>query len=164
MELVSPGIGLIFWMTIAFGLLLFILGKFAWKPIMKGLRDREAHIDNALHAAEKAREEMALLKVDNEKLLREAKEERDDILREARKIRDSILDEARQKSNAEAARIIDAARLTIDNEKMAALTALKNQIAILSLEIAEKVIRERLSDDPKQQALVAQLVKEVTIN
>lgn len=164
MELVSPGIGLIFWTAIAFSILLFILGKFAWKPIMQGLRERERHIDDALHAADKAREEMALLKIDNEKLMREAKEERDDILREARKVRESIIEDARKKSNAEADRIIEAAKETIENEKMAALTDLKNQIALLSLEIAEKVIREKLSDDPKQQALVERLAREVTIN
>lgn len=164
MELVSPGIGLILWTTLAFSLLLFILGKFAWKPIMQGLREREQHIDDALHAAEKAREEMTLLKFDNEKLLLEAKEERDGILREARKVREAMLDEARKKSNAEAIRIIEAARESIQNEKMAALTDLKNQIALLSLEIAEKVIREKLSDDASQHALVASLIKEITFN
>ena len=164
MELVSPGIGLIFWMTLAFGLVLFVLGKFAWKPILKALKEREQSIEDALHAADKAREEMKLLKFDNEKLLAEAKEERDEILRAARKVREKLLDDARLKANDEANRILEAARENINNEKMAAITDLKNQLASLSIEIAEKVLREKLSDDPKQQALVKKLMQEVRFN
>ncbi|MBE0640443.1 MAG: F0F1 ATP synthase subunit B [Bacteroidales bacterium] len=164
MELVSPGIGLIFWMSLAFGLVLFILGKYAWKPILKALKEREQSIDDALHAADKAREEMKQLKFDNEKLLAEAKEERDAILREGRKIREKLLEEARMKANQEASRIMEVAREGIQNEKMAAITDLKNQLASLSIEIAEKILHERLADDPKQQALVQKLVKEVNFN
>lgn len=164
MELVSPGLGLIFWMTLAFGILLYVLGKYAWKPILKALREREQSIDDALHAADKAREEMQLLKHDNEKLLAEAKEERDALMRDARKVRDKLMDESRQKANEEAGRIVDSAKESIQNEKMAAITDLKNQLASLSIEIAEKVLREKLSDDPKQQALVEKLMKEVKFN
>lgn len=164
MELVSPGIGLIFWMTLAFGLVLIILRKYAWKPILKALKDREESIDNALHAADKAREEMQQVKVDNEKLLAEAKEERDAILRDARKVREKLMEESREKANAEANRIVESARQSIENEKMAALVDLRNQLASLSIEIAEKVLREKLSNDPKQQELVKKLMKEVKFN
>ncbi|HRY97801.1 MAG TPA: F0F1 ATP synthase subunit B [Bacteroidales bacterium] len=164
MELVSPGIGLIFWMSLAFGLVLFVLGKYAWKPILKALKEREQSIDDALHAADKAREEMQQLKFDNEKLLAEAKEERDVILREARKLREKLLEDSRLKANEEANRILDAARESIENEKMAALTELKNQLASLSIEIAEKILKQRLADDPRQQALVETLMKDVRFN
>ena len=161
MELVTPGLGLIFWMTIAFVVVLYILGKYAWKPILKALREREESIDQALHAADKAREDMKQLQFDNEKLLAEAKEERDGILRDAHKVREKLIEEARQRANEEANRIIQSARETIENEKMAAVTDLKNQLASLSIEIAEKLLAQKLADDPKQQELVSRLLKEV---
>jgi len=164
MELISPGIGLMFWMSLAFGLVLFILRKFAWKPILKALKEREEGIDNALHAADRAREEMQQLQVDNEKLLMQAREERDVILRDARSVREKMMEESRLKANEEANRIVAAARESIENEKLAAITDLKNQLASLSIEIAEKVLREKLSDDPKQQELVKRLLKDVTFN
>ena len=164
MELIQPGLGLIFWMTISFGLVLFILGKYAWRPIMKMLREREAAIDSALHEADKAREEMKQLKFDNEKLLKEAKEERDAILAEARKIREKMIEEARLKAGQEAQRVIDGAKERIENEKMAAIVDLKNQIAQLSIEIAEKVVRTELSQDKKHDELIQRLVDEIKIN
>jgi len=133
MELITPGLGLIFWMTLAFLLLVFILGKFAWKPILRSLKERETSIHEALNAANQAREEMKRLKAGNEELLQEAKNERDAILNEARKIKDKILEEARQKGSEEAARIVSGAKESIHNEKMAAMTELKNQIAESSL-------------------------------
>jgi F-type H+-transporting ATPase subunit b len=153
-----------FWMSLAFGLVLFILRKFAWKPILKALKEREEGIDNALHAADRAREEMQQLQVDNEKLLMQAREERDVILRDARSVREKMMEESRLKANEEANRIVAAARESIENEKLAAITDLKNQLASLSIEIAEKVLREKLSDDPKQQELVKRLLKDVTFN
>lgn len=164
MELVSPGIGLIFWMTLSFGIVLFILGKFAWKPILKSLRDREDSIDEALNTANKAREEMKQLKFDNEALLKEAKEERDGILKDAREVRDSIIEESKTKANDEYNRIIESAKETIQNEKMAAITDLKNQIATLSIEIAEKILKSELSEDKKQKDYVQKLIDEVKIN
>ena len=113
MELVQPGLGLIFWMTISFSILIFILAKFAWKPIMKGLKEREDSIDQALHAADKAREEMKQLQFSNEQLLKEAKEERDNILRDARHVKENIIEEARVKANEEANRIIENAKESI---------------------------------------------------
>ena len=153
MELVQPGIGLIFWMTIAFASLIFILAKFAWKPIMKGIREREQSIDDALNAANKAREEMKELKFSNEQLLREAKEERDNIMREARKVKESIIENARLKANEEAQRIIENARESIQFEKMAALHDMKNQLALLSIEIAEKILKEELASKGKHKEL-----------
>jgi len=164
MELVSPGIGLIFWMTLSFAILIWVLGKFAWKPIMKSLKERENSIDEALHAADKAREEMKQLKFSNEKLLAEAKDERDAILRDARKLRDKMIDEAREKANQEANRIVENAKGRIENEKMAAMTDLKNQLASLSIEIAEKVLKQELSDEKKQKNYVQKLINEINFN
>jgi len=164
MELIQPGLGLIFWMTLSFALVLFVLGKYAWRPIMKMLREREDAIDGALNEANKAREEMKQLKVDNEKLLKEAKEERDAILAEARKIKEKMIEEARLKAGQEAQRVIDSAKERIENEKMAAIIDLKNQIAQLSIEIAEKVIKTELAEDKKHEELIQRLIKEIKIN
>ncbi|MCK9401009.1 MAG: F0F1 ATP synthase subunit B [Bacteroidales bacterium] len=164
MELIQPGLGLIFWMTLSFALVLFLLGKYAWKPIMKMLKEREESIDQALHAADRAREEMKNLVSDNEKLLAEAKNDRDAILSEARKIREKMIDEARTKANEEAQRIVDSALERIENEKMAAITELKNQIALLSIEIAEKLVREELSHDKKQEELIKKMLDDVQAN
>ena len=164
MELVTPGIGLLFWMTLSFGLLLFVLGKYAWKPIMKAIHEREDSIETALNAAEKAREDMQALKSDNELLLKQAKEERDAMLRDARKMKDGILEEARSKANDEGRRIIESARDSIQFEKMAALTELKNQIAVLSIEIAEKVIEQELADKGKQQQFTEKLIDKIKLS
>lgn len=164
MELVSPGIGLIFWMTIAFGLLLYILGKFVWPPVMRALYDREQAIEQALHEADKARKEMEDLRFSNEQLLHEAKAERDALMRDARKVRETIIDEARVKANEEANRILENATERIHFEKMAAITDLKNQIANLSIEIAEKVLGQELSDPLKDKAIVQKSISDITLN
>jgi len=164
MELVTPHIGLIFWMTLSFSIVVWILGKFAWKPIMKALKEREESIENALHAAEKAKEEMSQLVFSNEQLMKEAKNERDTLLRDAKKISDKIVGDAKMKAESEANRIIQTTKENIHFEKMAALTELKNQIAILSIEIAEKVIKEDLSSDEKQKALIKKLLNEIHFN
>ena len=164
MELIQPGLGLIVWMVIAFGLVLFVLSKYAWKPIMKMLHEREHAIDSALHEADKAREEMKKLKVDNEKLLKEAKEEHDAILAEARKIKDKMIEDARMKASQEAQRVVDSAKERIENEKMAALVDLKNEIARLSIEIAEKVVKAELSEKNKHEELIERLIKEMRNN
>lgn len=164
MELVTPHIGLIFWMTLSFAIVIFVLGKFAWKPIMKALKEREESIDNALRAAERAKEEMMQLKFSNEELMKEAKDERDAMLRDARKIRDNVIGEAKGAAEEEGKRIVEAAKENIHFEKMAALTDLKNQIAILSIEIAEKIMKEDLSTNEKQKALVTKLLNEIHFN
>jgi len=163
MELVSPGIGLIFWMTIAFGLLLFILGKFVWPPVMRALNEREQAIEQALHEADKARQEMKELLFSNEQLLREAKDERDALMRDARKVRETIIEDARVKANEEANRILENATERIHFEKMAAMTDLKNQIANLSIEIAEKVLGQELSDPAKDKAIVHKSISEIKL-
>jgi F-type H+-transporting ATPase subunit b len=164
MQLVTPGIGLMFWMIVSFGLVLFVLGKYAWKPIMKGIHQREDTIEKALEAANDAKKEMLKLKAGNEQLLRDAKDERDALMRDARKVKEAILDEAREKANEEAARILENARENIQFEKMAAINELKNQIATISIEIAEKVIGKELENKKAQQELTEKLLKEVKIN
>lgn len=164
MQLVQPGIGLIFWMTLAFGLLLWILGKFAWKPIMNGLREREESIDAALNEANKAREEMKELKFSNEQLLKEAKEERDIILREARQVKDSIIEEAKDRAIIEAGNIIETAKESIHFEKMAAITEIKNQVAKLSIEIAEKILKVELAEKDKHKQMIDRMIKEINEN
>ena len=164
MEIVSPGIGLILWMTVSFAALIFILRRFAWKPILKSLHDREETIDEALNQANKAREEMKNLKADNEKLLKEAQEERNVILRDARKVKESIIEEAKVKANEEANNIVENAKERIENEKMAAMTDLKNQIASISIEIAEKILERELSADNKQEDYIKKLIETTKLN
>lgn len=164
MELVSPGIGPIFWMTISFGILLWILAKYAWKPIMKALNERETSIDEALNAAKTAKQEMEQLKFSNEELLKEAKEERDSLLKDARKIKENIIEEAKIKAKEEAEKIVELAKDSIQFEKMAAITELKNQLGSLSIEIAEKILKEELSGTEKQKELIKRLIGEVNFN
>ncbi|MDQ3051458.1 MAG: F0F1 ATP synthase subunit B [Bacteroidota bacterium] len=164
MELVKPAFGLIFWMLISFGIIVFLLKKFAWPVILGALDERERSITEALNAAQRAKEEMAGLKADNEKLLLEARNQRDLILKEARDAKDSIINDAKAKATEEADRLRKIAREDIQNEKMAAITDLKNQVAMLSIQIAEKVIRQQLSTDDKQKALVSDLLKDVKMN
>lgn len=164
MELIKPAFGLIFWMSISFLSVLFILGKFAWPMILKALKEREESIANALNAARKAKEEMTALKADNEKLIIQARAERDLLLKEARDTRDSIVAEAKNKAQAEANKIMAQARESINNEKMAAITELKNQVAAMSIEIAEKILRQELSNDEKQKSLMDNLMKDISLN
>ena len=164
MELVNPGIGLIVWMTLAFLAILYILGKYAWKPIMKALKERESTIYDALNSAERAKEEMQKMKFSNEELLQEAKNERDAILAAARKIKESIIEESKQKASEEADRIIMSAKESIENEKMAAITDLKDQLAELSLEVAKKILQRELSEPEKQEEYIKALIKDVKFN
>ena len=164
MELITPGLGLIFWMTLTFLFLVYILGKFAWKPILQMLKERETSIHEALNAANQAREEMKQLQFSNEQLLQEAKNERDAILNEARKIKDRLIEEARIKASEEASRIVEGAKASINNEKMAAMTDLKNQIAESSLTMAKFILKRELSDPKMQEEYVQELLKEVNIN
>ncbi|RIJ37465.1 F0F1 ATP synthase subunit B [Pontibacter oryzae] len=164
MELVTPGIGLLFWQTVTFLIVLFLLGKFAWKPIMTALHERETSIESALSAAEKAKLEMQALKADNEKLLAEARMERDKILKEASEAGNSIVETAKLKANEEGARMIEQARESIENEKRAAITEVKNMAASLSLEIAEQILKRELSDKTAQHTLAQDYIREVTLN
>ncbi len=164
MELINPGIGLIFWMTLAFGIVFFILKKFVWPPVMQALNEREQHIEEALQAADRAHEEMKKLKIDNEQLLRDAKEERDAIMADARKIREKMLDDARLKANQEADRIVESAKERIQNERLAAMTEIKNQIAEISITVAESILREKLSAPKAQQEYIEKLLNDKQLN
>ena len=156
-------IGLFFWQTVIFILLIFLLKKYAWKPILDAVNEREEGIKNALLSAEKAKEEMASLQSDNEETLKKARAERDLLLKEAREMKQQLIDEAKNEAQTEAKKIIAQAQTTIQNEKKAAISDLKNQVAILSIDIAEKVLKEKLSDDKTQMNLVKDLVKDVTL-
>jgi F-type H+-transporting ATPase subunit b len=163
-SLTTPGIGLIFWTTLVFGLLILLLGKYAWKPILNAIKEREESITKALSSAEAAKNEMKELKSANETILNQARAERDNMLKEARDMKESIINEAKARSQKEADRIMTAAREQINAEKNAAVTELKNQVATLSIEIAEKILRSELSSDDKQKALVNNLMKDVNLN
>jgi F-type H+-transporting ATPase subunit b len=164
MELVTPAFGLIFWMLVSFGIIFWILKKFAWKPILNMLNERETSIQNALDSAEKAKEEMKALQSSNEKILADARTERDQLLKDAREIREKMIAEAKSLAAKEGDRLLAAARENIQNEKMAAITELKNQVATLSIEIAEKILKSELSSDEKQKTLVNTLLKDVNLN
>ncbi|TVR36452.1 MAG: F0F1 ATP synthase subunit B [Cryomorphaceae bacterium] len=162
--MLDVNIGTVAWATIAFLIVLMLLKKFAWKPILSALDAREQSIKEALSAAEKARAEMASLQSQNEELLREARMERDQMLKEAREAKDAMIGEAKGQAKTEADKIIASARENIQHEKMAAISDLKNQVAQLSIEIAEKIVREKLGDDARQSELVKNLMDDVKLN
>lgn len=164
MELVHFGVGLIFWMTVTFVLLVIILGKFAWKPIMASLKEREQKISSSLAMAKQTQEEMKRLKADNQELLKEAKNERDSIIKDANKMKEAIVNEARSKAQHEADKIIETARENIQNEKMAAIVDLKNQVASFSIEVAEKILSRELSDKQSHQKLMEEDLKSINFN
>lgn len=163
MDLVTPSIGLVVWTTLCFGILLFLLGKFAWKPILGAIAERENSIESALLRAEAVKEEMTRLTSENENLLKQARAERDAILSEAKKVKDQMISDAKATAHTEGARMIELARVEINNQKAIAMADVKNQVASLSLEIAEKVLRKQFEDQSKQDELVSQLLKEVKI-
>lgn len=164
MELVTPDIGLLAWMTLVFLILLFLLRKFAWKPILKALHDRENSIENALKSAENAKAEMAKLGDENKKLMLEARHERELLLKEAETMKNQIIAEAKEKASIEADRIITQAKADIQSEKQLIVSEIKSQIASLSIEIAEKVLKEELADKAKQQSVINDMLQKVNIN
>lgn len=157
-------IGLFVWQTVLFLALLFLLRKYAWKPILNAVEEREEGIKSALDAADNAKKEMEALNADNEKILREAKAERDSILKEARELKDGIIAEAKTQASEEADKVMASAREQINNEKMAAITELKNQVASLSVDIAEKILKSELKDDNKQKEMVNSALEEASID
>jgi len=157
-------LGLFFWQLILFVGLILLLKKFAWKPILNSVNEREEGIKNALDEAENARKEMQNLNADNERILKEARAERDGLLKEAREMKESIIAEAKEEAQVQANKVVEQAQATIQSEKQAAIADLRNQVAELSIGIAEKVVREKLSDDKKQTKLVEDMLKEVTIS
>ncbi|MCF6333094.1 MAG: F0F1 ATP synthase subunit B [Draconibacterium sp.] len=164
MGLVMPNPGTIFWMLIIFGIVLFVLRKFAWKPILNALSEREESIATALNSAEAARKEVEGLKADNEKVIAEARREKDIILKEAREIKDKIVAEAKDKANLEGQKSIEQARQQIQAEKTAAISEIKKQVAELSVLIAEKVIKKELSNLGEQEKMVNGLIDDIKLN
>ena len=164
MDLILPSSGLIIWQALAFIILFFILAKFAWKPILNALDEREGAIENSLKSAEIARNEMANLVAENEKLLLEARIERDEILKKANEYASKIMEKAREEASQVGDKMIADAKAVIENEKMVALTDIKIQVAEMSLEIAEKLMRTNLSEKPDQKALVKDFVRDIKLN
>jgi len=164
MGLVTPDFGLLFWMVLVFLTVLFVLKKFAWKPILGSLKEREDSIENALLSAEKARDEMAKLQEGNEKILAEARQEKTEMLKEARDIKQKMIDEAKGKAVEEANKMIEAAKLAIQNEKLAAIDDIKQNIATISVNIAEKILKQQLKSDEQQKELMDKYIKEIKLN
>ena len=164
MDLITPGFGLVFWSLITFFILLVVLTKFAWKPILGAIDDLETGINNALEAADKARMEMENLKADNERILNEARIEREGMLKDAREIKNKMINEAKEEAQAQTSKMIVQAQAAIEIEKKAAMAELKNQVAALSIDIAEKVVREELSNKSKQLELVETMLTDAKLN
>jgi F-type H+-transporting ATPase subunit b len=164
MGLVTPDIGLLFWMFVTFGIVFFILAKFAWKPILNSLRDRENSITDSLNKAEEARKAMANLKSENEALLAQARAERENILREAKEMKDSIIAQAKVTADTEGKRMIASAKENINREKNAAIDDLKKQVASYSIEIAEKLVRKKMESDKEQDELVRKSIDNFQLN
>jgi F-type H+-transporting ATPase subunit b len=164
MELLTPKSGLFFWQVVIFIPFVFLLMKFGWKPILASLKEREESIQQALDAAEKAKIEMASLKSDNEKLLKEAREERDRMLKDAKDAANRLHDEAQVAARKNADRIIEDAKAVIHTEKQAALRDVKAQVAMFSLAISEKLIKKNLSEDKQQKELVDTFIKDLKLN
>ena len=164
MDLIKPEIGLIFWTALTFAILLFVLRKFAWKPILGAVGDREDSIKKALAEAENARKEMQNLQADNERILKEARAEREAMLKEARELKDKIVSDAKDQAKVEADKMVAQAQVTIDSEKKAAVSEIKSQVANLSVEIAEKVIKEQLGNKDKQLKLVEDMLGDIKLN
>ena len=164
MDLVTPDIGLIFWTTVSFAILYFILAKFAWKPILGAVNEREKSIKDALSAAEMAKEEMASLKADNEKILNEAKLQRESLLKEAREIRSRIIADAESEATEKANKLIESAKTAIENEKSAAMKELNNTVVDLSLNIAEKLLSKELDNKEKQQKNIQEILENTKFN
>lgn len=164
MDLITPGLGLVFWSLITFLFLLIVLRKFAWKPILGAIDERESGIKNALEAADKARLEMENLKADNERILNEARAEREAMLKDAREIKNKMISDAKEEAQEQATKMITQAQEAIVNEKRAAMAELKNHVANLSIEIAEKVVREELSNKDRQLELVESMLGDAKLN
>jgi F-type H+-transporting ATPase subunit b len=164
MNLLTPEFGLLIWTLLAFIVVFFILGKYAWPAIAKGLKQREQSITDSLATAEKVRAEMAQLKNENEALLAKAREERALLLKEAREIKDKIINEAKDQAKVEANKIITESQAAINTQRMAAMTEVKNQIGKLIIEVSEKVLRKELGNKEAQEAHIKELVNEFKLN
>jgi len=164
MELIKPDLGLLIWMLFSFSIVVFVLAKFAWKPIMAALKQRERSISKSLLSAQRAREEMAKIEFGNEKITQLAKNERDNLLKEAKETKNKIIEDAREAAKLEADKIIQEARLNVEHEKNQVINEIKNQIAALSVDIAEKILKQQLGKDSKQKELIDELIKDIELN
>jgi len=164
MQLLTPDLGLFVWNVIIFLLLLLVLGKLAWKPILKSLNEREKGIADSLASAEKIKTEMAQMKSENEALLAKAREERAQLLKEARETKDKMINEAKDQAKQEASKIIADAQAAIEAQKMAAITEVKNQVGTLVVDVAEKVLRRQLENKAEQESYIRQLSNEAKLN
>jgi F-type H+-transporting ATPase subunit b len=164
MDLLLPHLGLIVWTILAFLVVLFILKKFAWGPILKGLDDRETNIANSIATADRVRAEMAQLKSENEALLVAAREERALMLKEAKEIRDKMINDAKDDAKVQATKIITDAQASIQNQKMAALTDIKNAVGKMVIEISEKILKKELANKPDQENYIKQLADTMKLN
>ncbi len=164
MQLLTPALGLLLWTLVAFLVVFFILKKFAWPAIIKGLKEREENIANSISLAEKVKAEMAQLKNDNESLLIKAREERALLLKEAKETKDKIINEAKEEAKTQASKIINDAQAVINQQKFAAITELKNQVGNLVVEVSEKILRRELSNKTEQENYIKQLTEETKLN
>lgn len=164
MDLLLPHLGLIVWTVLAFLIVLFILKKFAWKPILKGLNDRETTIAESIASAERVKMEMAQLKNENEALLAAAREERATMIKEAKATKDKMIADAKEEAKVQAAKIIADANASISHQKMAAITDIKNQVGKLVVEVSEKVLRRELADKNSQEKFINDLASEIKLN
>lgn len=164
MDLITPDFGLLIWTTIVFAILLVLLAKFAWKPILGAVNDREQKITEALDLAVKTKEEMKVMQAANENLLKEARAERDAIVKDAKETATKMLEDAKNGAKVEAEKVMVSAREAINSEKIAAISELKNQVASFSIEIAEKLVRGELSSSDKQKVLADKLAADVNLN
>ena len=164
MDLLTPDTGLLFWQTIVFLALFFLLAKMAWKPILSSLKEREESIQTALDSAERAKKEMAQLQAGNELLLKEARNERDKILRDARDAASRLHEQAQADARKNGDKLIEDARAVINTEKQAALRDVKAQVALFSLQVAERLMKKNLADDKTQKELIDSYIKDIKIN
>lgn len=164
MDLIKPDVGLLFWMILSFGIVLYILAKFAWKPILNALKMREKTIEQRLEAARKAKEEMAKIEFGNEKVTALAKLEKENMLKDAAEMKEKIIEEAKKEAREEAKKIIEDTRMAIKKEKQMAVEEMKKSIASLSVEIAENVLKQQLDKDDNQASLINKLIDDIDLN
>ncbi len=160
-SLTTPAVGTLFWSVVIFSIFFFLLAKFAWKPILNAVKARDEMIRGSLESAEKAKEEMLRLQSDNETILRKAREERESILKEAREVREKLISEAKGKATEEADKLIEKARAGIESEKLKALSEIHDQVATLSVEIASKLLEEKLKESGEQEKLIDKYLKDI---
>ncbi len=164
MDLIKPDVGLLFWMVVSFAIVLYVLAKFAWKPILNALKMREKTIAQRLEAAKKAKEEMAKIEFGNEKITALAKLERENIMKDAAEMKEKIIEDAKKEAREEAKKIIEDTQLAIKKEKKMALEEMKKNIASLSVEIAENVLKQQLAEDDNQAKLINKLIDDIDLN